>query len=392
MPKISKRRVLMAACGPLIASFILLLFLFRMTLQSVRMGVPPRTLLWLGVLCSLGHAVSSWLAGRWVKPGRAVWVTMAGVVMMAAAGTVSLAVTDFAVYLAVSAAIGLATGHFFLSYQVMTGHAKPFRTLAWTLALMMFAGGMGEALGPFVCGQAGISAARVIGAWAWGGVLAYLALGFIVRQANRGRYDSKPVHEISSTPLMRNMSRVCAVAGMLLFCGTMAILWPGLGVVRGFLDREISLGSSMMLIMVTVSAFLWAALRRRMRDPRLMLCLAAVNGLAFVSLSLWRSYPGLLLSLALQGFSFSGLMFHCIYYGNADPVDAPKSVGVNEACFGIGALAGPALMGLLAWDDPVSVRPYFLGGLLALAGISIAAVMWRRNRARCIAYAPADRA
>jgi len=367
----SKRSILFTICAPLIVTLITLLFTWRMLIESARLGIPPRTLMWIGALNPLGHALSAWVAGRWVTPARAARASMGGMVLIACAGTASLLINDFAVYMAVSLVFGLGAGHFYLSLQLLAGHARPFRTLAWTLAFVLFGMGIGETLGPFLCDALGTDSVRAIAAVAWAGVCFYGVLAGSMRSLANGPPEGRAIHEIASTPALRIMARICTTIAMVLLAGTMAVLWPGLGVARGLTNAEISRGAALVGATMPVGALLWAILCRWLRRPWLFFCLAAINGLAFSGLIAMHGLRGQLVALAALGLSFSGLMFHCLYYANADDGDVAKSVGINETCFGLGAVAGPTLMGLLAWDNAASLRPYCAGGLLMLGGILV---------------------
>jgi hypothetical protein len=375
----------------MVATLIMLLFTWRMLIESARMGIPPRTLMWIGALNPLGHALSAWVAGRWVTPARAALASMGGVVLIACAGTVSLSTNSFVVFMAVSLTLGLGAGHFYLSLQLLAGHARPFRTLAWTLAFVLFGMGIGEMLGPFLCGALGTDAVRTIAAVSWGGVCLYGILAGSMQTLANSPSAGNTTHEIESTPALRTMARICTTIAMMLLAGTMSVLWPGLGVASELTDAQIARGAALVGAMMPIGALLWAVLRHAMRRPWLFLCLAAANGLAFSGLVAMQSYSHQLVALAALGISFSGLIFHCLYYANADDGDVAKSVGINEICFGLGAVAGPTLMGLLAWDDAAALRPYYAGGMLMLGGMLACGGVWIRSL-RAAGHARHDKA
>ena len=375
----SKRRILLTVLGPLLGTAILTLFAFRMAVLATRMGIPPRSRMWIGVLCPLAHALSAWVAGRWVTARRATAVLLGGLVAMAAAGTVSLPADSFPLYLAVSFCLGLGTGHYFLSLQLVAGHSRPCRTLARALAILMIGMGLGEGLGPVLCGYIGPQAVILLAVVAWAFVALHWGAILLAGPIPKTHTDAEPVHEITSTPVLRTVSRICAVSSMVLFCGMLSVLWPGLGVRRGYTDADISLGTGIAGLMGPVGLVIWACLKRWMTRPWLLLSLAGVNALAFVGLVMAQSFFLELTTLALIGLAWSGQIYHCMYYGNAAAANVPRHVGINEACFGLGALTGPALMGLLAWDNAASPLPYRIGGILMLLAVAVCAILWTRN-------------
>jgi hypothetical protein len=87
----------------------------------------------------------------------------------------------------------------------------------------------------------------------------------------------------------------------------------------------------------------------------------------------------MLVALAAIGACGSAMSFHAVYYANADPVHPGRSVGTNEAMVGLGGIAGTLSVGLLAWTDPTSWRPYAVMATLLVAMIGFALLAWQRR-------------
>ena len=81
------------------------------------------------------------------------------------------------------------------------------------------------------------------------------------------------------------------------------------------------------------------------------------------------------------GVALSGLYFCGIYYSNADPTTRGRSVAMYEMCVGLGSCLGPLLLGMLAWENAASLRPYLGGGVVLLLACAAISVVWLKERA-----------
>jgi hypothetical protein len=258
---------------------------------------------------------------------------------------------------------------------------KPFRTLAWTVAFYNTSWGTGYSLGPVVRGWLGGLPSWQLATLMCVPAVAHTALVLVARTApRRAREEVHPTAVFASTPSMRWMGWIAAGAGCTLAAGLGGALWPSLGVARGLGVGRIALGLIAMSVPIPVLSLVWPPMRRALAKPWLMLGLLAVGGLAFGLLP-WTCGWGSLACLAGVGLMVSGTCFCGIYYSNADPRSATRSVGVYEAIMGISGILGPLGLGTLAWKDASAPRTYLAGaGLIALAALAIFYLHVRENK------------
>ena len=365
MYNVSYRKLAFLILGPLSGDLLAAMFLFWMNVQAVRMGVPPRSQAWIGALFGVGYTLSSLLAARWSTRHNAARLLSIGIVAMTALGTLSLFTTQFGVSLVLATLLGVAVGDYFVPFQVMMGHVRPFATLAWTVAFYNISWGTGYACGPFLCGFLRGHSVWWLVTVAVGVSLAVLGLLRMVRHDPRsGDEDRHPASVVHSTPLLRRISWVSIAASCVLFAGLASTLWPALGGARGLSDKQIGLGLFVMGIQLPLSSMIWARVRNRLGQPWLLIGLDLLCGAGFLLLHLAPAWPWGLVGMAVFGFGHTGVIFHAVYYANADPANPSRSVGINETVIGTGTVLGPLVLGALAWDDATSLRPYAAGTLL----------------------------
>jgi predicted MFS family arabinose efflux permease len=363
--------------GPLLADLTALIGFFYINVQAVRMGIPPRMQSLVGGLYAVAYTVGS--------PRRADAVMAAALAAVAACWTAAMVRPRFGLFLAVGAMAGAAASHYFVTFQVKMHNVRPFRTLAWTIAAYNISWGTGYSAGPFICGWLMSRHAAWLVAILWALALAVAVLPRLVRATESdASVDPGVRQDFHSTPPMRLSGWIGIGAASILFNGLVCTLWPGLGDAWGLTNRQIGLGTLVGGLQIPLSSLLWARLRRWMSGPWLLGVLLVLTGLGFGTLPLVRPWPGSLLPLSLFGFAYTGVIFHAVYYSNADPRNAAHSVGINEAAIGAGGILGPLVMGGLAWSSAASWRPYAGGALLMLGAVVAAGVIWKRH-GRCAA-------
>lgn len=360
--------------GPFIMALLCLMIVLWLNLQAVRSGIPPRSQSFIVVLFSLAYIASSLWAGRWARPEGAAALMTVSTLLMALVATASFLAQRFEVLLALGFLSGAAAGQYFVPFQIRIGHAKPFRALPWNIACYNISWGAGDFLGPVLIGALrGFSEFWLI-AIVWALAAAHAAQIRVAERAPSKNHDKGPVTLVfSSTKRMRIIGWTAALVGLALYSGLAATLYPGLGVVRGWTDRQIAAGVAALALPIPLSSALWARLSAHLERPWLLIAATLLAGLSVAAIPHTTSWPPTLLCMAGVGLSYSAICFHSIYYVNADPEDAAMSVGINEAIFGLGAVLGPMSMGLLAWDDPAAAMPYRVGACVMAGAAALMA-------------------
>ena len=386
MQNLSYRKLSLLVFGPMMADLLTAMFLFWMNLTAVRLGVPPKLQSLIGGLFAVGYTLSAHFAGRWCTPARATRLLIGDVVLLAAFGTVCLLTTSFPAFLVLAFAVGAVAGHYFVPFQVKMGDVRPFATMAWTVAFYQISWGTGYAIGPFLGGWLRAKSSLWLIGTAW--LLTVLQVVLVVAADRKHAATStgaKPApHEFSSTVAQRRIGWISIFAGCTLFAGLLSTLWPGLGAARGLTDRQIGIGIFVTAIAIPLASLVCARLRRWMAHPWFLAGLVLASGVTFALLRWVAAWPASLVCLFLFGASYTGVIFHAIYYCNADPVQPGRSVGINETVIGLGSVAGPLLVGWLAWDDPASPRPYLCGLALMVATVLFIPVLWRGRDASAL--------
>lgn len=376
--------------GPLLMGMVLTMALFRLNLQAVRADHPPRIQSWLPTAFALAYVLSALAAGRWVG-ARQTTATMIAAVALAA--VVALAVPTahtLGRMLILAVAIGIIAGPYFVTFQVNLQNVQPFHTLAWSIACFNVSWALGEAGGPALAGTVGVWPMRTLAAALLAVTALHVTLIVLAARSPRPEPEVRMTLELRSTLRLRLVGWSSIFLATLVYVALVASLFPGLGHARGWSDQQIAMGVVMMALPVALTAPLWAKGRRLLRSPALLLMSLALLGVATGVLPWLESWAAVMAVLAVAGVALGGITFNAIYYANADPVTPGRSVGINEAAAGLGAMLGPVAIGALAWDEFTAVRAYVgPGGLLIVAAMVMGGwwvVSGRRLRA---ASAPA---
>ncbi len=376
-----RRKIAMLVLGPFLADFPAGLFMFWMNVSAVRMGVPPRFQALIGGLFAAGYAVSAHAAGRWSTPARARRQMAGALVLATVFGSASLYVSSFPVMVGCATVLGVLMGQYFVPFQVKMKNVQPFRTLAWTIAFYDVSWGCSFTLSPYIAGTfRGAGPAWPV-AVAWCALAVHLALILSLPRADRnGGEAGHPAAAFRSTAAQRRMGWIGGGVASLVLSGLCATIWPGLGSMRGLSDQQIGIGIAAMGAQVAAWSLLWARLSPRLVRPGLFLCLLGLAAASVLAVPFVRGWPAVALPLGVFGFAFTGIVYHAIYYSNADPDNVARSVGLNEALLGACSIAGPILLGALAWDRADSLRPYVASaGLLGGCIVPIVLMLRRED-------------
>lgn len=386
-PRPAARTLALWILGPFLMALINLMIVFWLNLQSARAGVRPRQQAFILVAFSLAYILSSLLAGRWTRPERAARQMKLSVVVMSALATLAFLSARFESLVELSFLSGLAAGQYFGPFQVRIGNVKPFPDLAWCIACYNLSWGVGDFLGPLVIGVLrGFTPAWLIGL-AW--LIASIHVALIEsEERGPGGVEADPARpEFASTLRLRVLGWMASMGGLALYSGIGGTLYPGLGVARGWNDLQIAAGVAVLALPIPLTAPLWALLSPRLRRPWLLLAATVVSAASVAALPQARAWPSTLLCMAGLGLGYSAICFHSIYYVNADAEQPARSIGINEAVFGLAAVVGPLGLGLLAWEDFEDTMPYAAAACAVLAAAAIMAVLWlarpRETPAKC---------
>jgi len=365
------RHLALLLLGPFLAETITMFFGAWMTnVASNTMGRPPWQQMFIASLASTGYATSSFIAGRWITPRFAPWVLKLSPICVVAVGLVAIATQTFTAFLICAFLLGMCIGHYYVPFQINMTHVRPFRTVAFSVAFYNMAWAAGSSIGPFAGSSMRLSTSTTLAALAIALVIAHTLLAVAARLA------PKPDHEehthAAFAPTRRQwVTAVLAFGSVgLAIRGVYATLLPDLGRQHGWSDPMIGAGQCLSFLPVVLLSPLWAALRFRLQRPWIMLASMLLGIVGVLLIPATSSYALIMLGVLLVGTMESCVVFHAIYYTNADPdpVRRGRSVGVFEMVVGISFVLGPLVMGALAWDDARSWRPYLVSAaLLVLA-------------------------
>ena len=367
--------------------FMVALEALYVNLRTVDLGVPPRYQCLLTVTWAIGYVTGAQLACRWCTAKRVGPMITASVLGTAAlVCTVFLLQPSFHFFLTANAVFGALVGFYFVPFQVKMGHIHPFHSMATAVAVYNISRGTGLALGVAGCGwimeQPGAKwiACGTVVAIAAGQL--YLLFTIDAGSGNEERTSEEMTSTFASTPLQRQCGWIAGFVAFLLSIGANVTLWPNLGRETGLSSFQIGLGLFLMWAQQPLLSLAWARIRERLRKPVILVCLVLGMGLSYLLLPLVHHWAWQYLMLLFIGATFTGVTFHAVYYSNTDPSARVRSVGINETVVGIAALLGPLVMGWLAWDTGLTLRPYLAGFAIALLGATFITVSWLRGRDR----------
>ncbi len=372
--------------GPMMVDLLLGLQMFYANLRTVELGVPPRYQCLLSVAWSTGYIVSAHVAGRWSTPKRA-GAMMVGALLCTAAivCTVFLVPPSYPVFLTACLILGLTVGFYFTPFQVKMGHIHPFRSMATVAAVYNISWSSGIAIGSLGCGYI---MALPGTKWIGSGIAVMLTLVQLamltlagINGANGERTSEDITREFASTPVQRWCGWMGVFIAFFLYAGMSGTLWPNLGNELGLSRFQIGAAAFAMVLPLPLLSLGWARLKRNMRRPFILSGTLVLMGLAYMLVPLTHSMFWRYVMLVLVGVGWSGATFHGVYYSNIDPVSRERSVGINECTVGMASIAGPSIMGFLAWNTGATLRPYAAGCLFALLTAGATLFLWSRRHA-----------
>jgi fucose permease len=349
---VSLRKLGLLVLGPMLTESLVTLYAAWMVWYAEKsLGYEPWEHMAIPVAGSIGYAGSAFVAGRWVTPRVAMGLMIGTILLIPAIGLFAVALKSFAAFIAVSFLIGVTIGHYYTPFQINMTHVRPFHTLAWSVAFYNVAWGTGAALGPFYG-----SSMRTASVWLLGSVGAALALmhtvlAVISRYAPPPAVEIDPARAFNSTPRQRRMGLVGFVTVNSMIRGLYITLWPHLGDQRGWTDAQVGFGQFCMFALVPIGSLAWARLRYRIERPWILLGTMVVGLAGFASLPWVASYGAALVCVTSIALVESCMVFHAIYYVNADPDPhrRGRNIALFEACAGLAGVIGPVSLGTLAW-------------------------------------------
>lgn len=389
---VSLRKLGVLLFAPMLSETLATMFQSWMVLQATKaMDLPPKVHMWVPIMGSIGYAVSAFIAGRWVTPRAAPWLMVTAILMVTGFGVTAMAANHYWAFLACSFVMGCAFGHYYTPFQINMTHVQPFRTLAWSVAFYNIAWGMGAAVGPFLGGWLREQPLLTLAGIAVVIAFVHTVLNALAWAAPMPKHEVTMTTAFSSTPRQRWTGLAAFLVMNVAIRGLYITLWPNLGKENNWTDVQIGTGQFFMFLPVAVAALLWARLRFRLNKPWIMLGSMVVGMVGLALLPLMKSWAGAVACASCVGLMESCVVFHAIYYMNADPDPKRRgrNVGLFEMTAGLAAISGPLLMGLLAWESATNLRPYLFGAATLAMAITAMAWMELRNRKDQPAHNPA---
>ena len=373
---VSGRKIALLVLGPFVVEMIATLFVFWMALETTRKGIPPRMQMLVPAAWAVTYTISAFLAGRWVTPRVAPALMIGAIFAIVGICLGAMVIDRYVAFIFLSAAAGAFGGHYYVPFQINMAHVKPFRTLAWTIACYCIALGVGSTCGPYLAASLRAAPVIVFAVLACALAVFHTLLQVLALTAPSVADEADTPHSFASTALQRLTGFVAIIVVGIVYRGTLMTLWPDFADQRGWSDLQVGLGVVSLVSPIALLAPVWARIRGALGTPWVMLGSIVIGLIGYVILPFTNAYTAALGCLFLTGGMFGCVLFHALYYVNADPHRQERSVGVVEALAGAQTAAGLVVMGLLAWDDATAPRTYIIGSA-ALAAVCIGlALMW----------------
>jgi len=128
-------------------------------------------------------------------------------------------------------------GHYYVPFQVNMVHARPFRTVAWSVAFYNVAWGTGAAMGPFLSAWFKQRPTLVIAGIAVAVAVGHTLISLLAMTARKPTTHDQPTAAFASTPGQRLGSRLAFFAVGTVVRGLYATLWPYISAARGWTGR-----------------------------------------------------------------------------------------------------------------------------------------------------------
>ncbi len=380
---ISLRHLSLLLLGPMLAETLSMFFTPWYVYQATYVLMLDSS--WTGLIPaagSLGYTCSSLIAGRWVTPRIAPFLMVGSIVLVTTFGLTGMALYNYWAFLACAFLASSAIGHYYTPFQINMTHVQPFRTLAFSVGFYNIAWGTGAAVGPLV--GSSLSAAPMTSLAITAGAILFVhtALNIQAYLAPRPDHEEHATAAFASTGRQRMYAMVCFIAVAASVRGLYMPLWPALGREFGWSDWQVGLGQCAVFAPLPLLSLLWARMRRRLVHPWIMLGSLALAFVGFGGLYFTSSWPVAMVLAFMTGIGESCVVFHAIYYMNADPNVKRRSrnVGLFEMTAGATNVAGPIILGVLASGNPTGPMPY--GWACVTIAAATAWVAWSELRGR----------
>jgi predicted MFS family arabinose efflux permease len=378
---ISIRRLAMILCGPAIGCILNFLTLLWLNLQAARSGIPPRQLMMISVGWGVGYVIGAQFGGRTVNQRRAMGWLITAVVGLGAVATSAVFAKTLAVMVGISVLTAIFQSNYMVAIQVGFGRIRPFRTLGWTVGAYLVSSCLGMGVGLLSGGALRVLSSSIAMAIVAGLVLGSIALALLATYSPEPVVQRDQTVAFYSTARQRWMAWIAIFVSCILLFGFFNLLWPAYGVAIGLTDTDIGLSGLVSAGAMVLGVCSCAALRRFLRKPWLLVGGLMALTAAFVVVPLTQNWTVLLICVAVFGFASQFVVYQGVYFSNADPDEPAKSVGMNEAVIGAGAIFGPVLLGLLSWDDPTSLVAFVGGAIPMVVATVVILRLWRAKTA-----------
>ncbi|MDX1564674.1 MAG: MFS transporter, partial [Phycisphaeraceae bacterium] len=325
------RKLALLIGGPMLVELTVMALWFWMLMEATKgQDKKPFEQMWITAAGAIGYCLSAFAAGRWVTTRIAPWLMGSMLGLGAAAGLAGIGLGRFEGFVAATFLMGACIGHYYVPFQINMGRVRPFETLAYSIACYNIAWGLGGAIGPFFGGVL-----RDLGLGYESFVLVVVGLvvahGLLLGLSRTPEPDDPPpTAAFESTGRQRKFAWINFFIVGLAFRGLYGTLWPDLGKQMQWADWKIGLGQTLMLFPVAGAALVWARCRNRLIEPWFMIGSMAVGAAAFAILPWMPNWPTAVACCLLIGVMESCVVYHSLYYANADAHTKGRSLGIAE--------------------------------------------------------------
>lgn len=367
---VSKRKVALLIFGPMLVETIGMMFITWMLSRAAithNADVQP----FIAAAGSLAYGLSSFIASRWTTPKNAPYMLSLSVVVILIAGAAAVIADTFWVSVLATAVMGACAGHYYVPFQINMSHVHPFRTLAWSVAFYNIAWSAGSSVGPFFGANFENKAPALIITLALILTAIHTAISALAAKAPQHHTEDTQSIAFASTPQQRLQGWICLLPTGLIARGTYATLWVYLANHHQWSSQQKATGLMCLFLPVVLLSPLWARLRHQLHEPWIMLTSMLIGAAGIFFMPLTDSFNLAITCALAVGVVESCVMFHVIYYTNADRVNRNQSLGRTETLVGLAFTIGPLSLGFL-WQNMSHTAPFnFAAAILTLAAVFV---------------------